>query len=503
MTEDDQLLRQYTEDRSESAFGELVSRHIDLVYSAALRVVNGDSHLAQDVTQTVFIDLARKAPTLLNGVVLAGWLHRHTCYRAATAVRTERRRKGREQTAMEMSALDDNTESPWERMAPYLDECLNELNSSDRHALVLRFLKRQDFRAVGAAFGISEDSAQKRVRRALEKLRGILSRHGVALTTATLSSVLTTQAVTAAPAGLAGTVTTASLTAATQTGTTLTFLKLMTATKLKAGIVGTIVIASVTTPLVLQHRADAKLRDQADALRQRVDQLAKLQSENGRLSNLLTHTENPRTLPNEQFNELMRLRGEVGRLLAAVRELGGPTTNLPFSREEVLDSMRQLQLNRVERLKQAFAANPAQATPELQYLTDENWLQLVVPYEDPRLDPDGSHAMSALRSRAQISFATGVLEGALRLYSANNNGQFPTDLSQLVPYFKSPVDPAVLERWAILPTSTLPSAMRIDEPWVITQRAPIDAAKDQRVVIGLKYAPRLGYGGTNDWMRGN
>src|SRR5437016_11606271 len=111
MTDDEQLLRQYRRDRSESAFCELVTRYIDLVYSAALRVVNGDAHLAQDVTQTVFIDLARKAPSLPRGVVLAGWLHRHTCYKASTAVRTERRRRTREQAAMEMRALDDNTES--------------------------------------------------------------------------------------------------------------------------------------------------------------------------------------------------------------------------------------------------------------------------------------------------------------------------------------------------------------------------------------------------------
>ena len=188
MTDDEQLLRQYTEERSESAFGELVTRYIDLVYSAALRVVNGDTHMAQDVTQTVFIDLARKARSLPGSVVLAGWLHRHTCYTAATAVRTERRRRSREQTAMEMRALDDNNDAPWERIAPYLDEGLNELNSSDRHALVLRFLKRQDFRAVGAALGISEDSAQKRVSRALEKLRGVLSRRGVMLTATALTS---------------------------------------------------------------------------------------------------------------------------------------------------------------------------------------------------------------------------------------------------------------------------------------------------------------------------
>src|SRR6266566_5770 len=163
MTDDGQLLQQYAQERSESAFGELVIRHIDLVYSAALRVVNGDSHLAQDVTQTVFIHLARKVRSLPREVLLAGWLHQHTCYTAATAVRTERRRRTREQTAMEMRALDDNTSPPWEFIAPYLDEGLNQLNPTDRDAVVLRFLRRQGFREVGASLGISEDAAQKRV----------------------------------------------------------------------------------------------------------------------------------------------------------------------------------------------------------------------------------------------------------------------------------------------------------------------------------------------------
>src|SRR5207253_1215640 len=98
---------------------------------AALRVVNGDVHLAQEVTQTVFIDLARQARSLPRGVVLAGWLQRHACFTAATAVRTERRRRTREQTAMEMRALDDNRELSWERIAPFLDAALNELSSPD------------------------------------------------------------------------------------------------------------------------------------------------------------------------------------------------------------------------------------------------------------------------------------------------------------------------------------------------------------------------------------
>jgi RNA polymerase sigma factor (sigma-70 family) len=460
-------------------------------------VVNGDTHLAQDVAQTVFIHLARKARNLPRHVVLSGWLHRHTCYAAATAVRTERRRRTREQTAMEMRALDDNTEPSWELIAPCLDEGLNQLSVSDRDAIVLRFLKRQDLRAVGAALGISEDAAQKRVSRALDKLRGVLSRRGVALTAAALTSVLATEAVAAAPSGLAVGVTAASLTAATETGTTLTILKLMAATKLKAGIIGAIVVASVATPLSIQHKAHAKLRDQNEALRQQADRLAQLREENERLSNLLARAESSQRFPNEQFNEALRLRGEIGWLQAAVQELTSSKTNEPLSREEVLASIKQLYLDRVDRLKQLFLANPAEAVPELQYLTDRDWLELVE-YDHHQLDPDNSRAMSSARSKAQIHFAMTLLDDALRQYGKNNNGRFPTDLSQLVPYFKSRVDDSVLQDWTILPTSRLPSEMRTDEDWVITQKAPIHAELDQRIVVRLK-SMQLGTGGTNQW----
>ena len=147
--------------------------------------------------------------------------------------------------------------------------------------------------------------------------------------------------------------------------------------------------------------------------------------------------------------------------------------------------MRQLNLDRVNRLKQQFADNPAQAVPELLYLTDSKWME-IVQYDHHAIDPDGSRAMSSARGSAQNQFAMGLLYPALREFSKNNNGQFPTDLSQLAPYFKSPVDNSVLQDWTILPGSSLPSALRSDEAWVITQKAPVNPQWDQRMVIGLK-----------------
>jgi RNA polymerase sigma factor (sigma-70 family) len=481
MTDDEKLLEEYARARSESAFGELVARHIDLVYSAALRVVNGDTYLAQDVTQTVFIDLARKARSLPRNVVLAGWLHRHTCYTAATAVRTERRRRTREQTAMEMRALDDNTSPAWEQIAPYLDEGLNQLSVDDRDALVLRFLRHQDFRAVGAALGISEDAAQKRVSRALDKLRGVLSRRGVALTAVALTSVLATQTVTAAPAGLAAGVTTASLAAGAKTGTTLSLLKFMATAKLKAGIVTAIVLASVVTPLVLHQKAEARLRVQEEVVRQRTDQLVKLQPENERLSKLLEEAKTSAALTEDQRRELLKLRGEVGRLRDDAQKLA----KIAAFREEIAQlPLEQVWPARANHLKQWLEENPSEKIPEVDLVPERLWIDSIYPIP-LETDEECRRAMSVVRANAQGSTLSS-LDKALQRYGKSNDGQFPQDLSQLKPYFDPPINDEVLGRYTILPASNLVSEMRPGGDWVITEKAPINEVLDMRNAIGLK-----------------
>ena len=499
MTDDAQLLRRYTEERAEQAFGELVARHIDLVYSAALRVVGGDRHLAQDVTQTVFADLARKARNLPREVPLAGWLYRHTCFTAANAVRTERRRQIREKTAMEMNALHDNTGPNWEQIAPVLDEAMNQLSASDRDAIVLRFLKRQDFRGVGSALGVGEDAAQKRVSRALDKLRTFLSRRGVTLTATALATTLTTESVIAAPAGLAVSVTAASLSAATGTGTILTLLKFMATTKLKTGIVSVIVVASVVTPLVVQHQAQARLRDQDEALRQGADQLAKLQADNEQLSKRLAAAKNSRPPSNDQLSELMRLRGEVGRLRRDMQELAQATTAAP-SRTDKLASMAERYSQRINEMKQFLDTNPSERIPELQFMTDADWLWLAGE-NTPDTEEGHQHAMSLARLTAEGNVARDALRPALLHYAQDNNGQFPSDLSQLKPYFKTPIEDAILERWQILPASRLVN-LREDlrkEDWVITQKAPVNAAFDQRIVFSVQDFHMFASAPPNHW----
>jgi RNA polymerase sigma factor (sigma-70 family) len=256
MTDSQKLLAEYVANGSEAAFRELVARYINLVYSTALRLVGGDAHLAEDVTQTVFISLARKARSLSNEVMLGGWLHQHTYYVATKAVRSERRRQSREREAVEMNTLQDDSGASLRQVAPMLDEAITQLGSEDRTAILLRFFEQRDFRAVGEALGSSEDAARMRVNRALEKLHSLLKRRGVTLSAAALGTALTAGAVNAAPAGLAATVSTAALAgAAAGTGTTLTITKLITMTKLQAGIIGAILVAGVTTTLVIRHQA--------------------------------------------------------------------------------------------------------------------------------------------------------------------------------------------------------------------------------------------------------
>ncbi len=211
MTDHRTLLAEYAANGSEEAFRELVARYIDLVYSTAVRLVNGDTHRAEDVAQTVFADLARLAGKFSKDVMLGGWLHRRTWHVATTLMRNERRRQNRERQAVEMNTLQDYAETSFERIAPLLDEAINQLGASDRAAIVLRFFEHRDLRAVGLALGSNEDAAQKRVSRAVEKLRCHFARRGIVASSTVIASVIAAHAVHAAPAGLASAVTTASL----------------------------------------------------------------------------------------------------------------------------------------------------------------------------------------------------------------------------------------------------------------------------------------------------
>ena len=213
MIEDTELLRRYAEQHAQDAFAELVRRRVDLVYSVALRQVGGDAHLAEDVTQKVFADLARKARPLSQRAVLIGWLYRSTQYAASDVVRSERRRRAREQEsqAMHEISLDPNAAADWDRLRPLLDSAMGELSEDDRDAVALRFFEGKPFADIGRTLRLTDEAARKRVDRALDKLSVALSRRGVKSTAAALGVALGSQITMAAPAGLAASVTATAL----------------------------------------------------------------------------------------------------------------------------------------------------------------------------------------------------------------------------------------------------------------------------------------------------
>src|SRR5437867_3291066 len=194
--DDWQLLQNYLERESETAFRTLVNRYVNLVYSVALRYVR-DAQLAEEVAQAVFILLARKARGFRQGVVISGWLFRTTRFVATRAVRAEQRRQRREQEALAMQQL-TTTDETWKRIAPVIDEAVESLGESDRNAVLLRFFSEKSHRETAIALGVSEDAAKKRVTRALEKLRSFFAGRGITLSAGLLASVVAAHAAKAA-----------------------------------------------------------------------------------------------------------------------------------------------------------------------------------------------------------------------------------------------------------------------------------------------------------------
>jgi RNA polymerase sigma factor (sigma-70 family) len=318
MKSDSELLREYVRARSEEAFRDLVSRYTDLAFSAALRETNGDAHIAKDVTQAVFVSVARKAAALVGHTSIAGWIYTSVRYEARNIGRANRRRQNHEQEAHTMNQLlqSSGEEADWTQLMPVLDDGMHSLNDSDRHAIVLRFFERRRFGEVAQILGLSEDAARKRIERAIERLRVVLTKSGVPLSVAGLAEALEANAVAAAPVGIAAAISGAAAGIVPTASLTLPIFKAMILSK--TNVAAGLCLAALSGGLVMQTRQANKLRSENEALRQQPTQIESAPTENAG-----ANTTKP-SADSEEHRELLRLRGEVGVLRTKLASANAP-----------------------------------------------------------------------------------------------------------------------------------------------------------------------------------
>ncbi len=325
---DRELLEQFVRENSQDAFTALVNRHLNLVYSAALRQVRSPQ-LAEEVSQTVFSQLARHAASLNPGTVLTAWLYQVTRRAAIDVVRREARRQAREQIAFQMSDLNVSS-SEWTQLEPLLDEAMESLEEGDRAAVLLRYFENKSFREVGQVIGASEDAAQKRVSRAIDRLRGFLAERKVTVGAGALALAISSNAVQSAPAGLSGVIVAGAAIGASSisTSTAVTVAKSLVMTTLQKTVVAVIVAGAVGATIYQTHRV-SKFSQQVQVLEQRQahqaelsNQVRALERERDRATNALAALAGGDPATKKSPTEVLKLRGEVGRLRMENAQIG-------------------------------------------------------------------------------------------------------------------------------------------------------------------------------------
>ncbi len=338
---DRELTAQFAKDRSEAAFGELVRRHLDLVFSAAFRQVGCDTHLAQDVSQEVFVELAQNAGKLASHPALAGWLHETSRRKAAAKMRSVLRSRRIESDPSHMPPTDPEDADPrllWEALSSHIDAAMGELSSTDRDAIVLRCFRQDSFREIGLRLGLGENAARMRFERALDKLRGRLSARGIGAGSIALGSALSAYGVAPAPVGLAATVVSAAMIPAVGTTGLIGTILVMK----KMPLLATLLVAGAGTGVLIQQRADvSRLRAELAAVSIRASAATPERPAPPSASDV---SEQERAEARKVFLELLRLRGQViplrrqleetqRKLASANLEAPASTVNASLGRE--------------------------------------------------------------------------------------------------------------------------------------------------------------------------
>jgi len=321
---DSELLAEFARNDSETAFAVLVERHLGLVYSVALRHSANPQH-AQDIAQAVFIVLARKAGTLGRKTVLAGWLYNTARLTAANVRRSETRRVRREQEVfMQSTPAETTPDAAWGELSPQLDEAMAQLGGADRDALVLRFFQNKSLAEVGAALGVEERAAQKRVGRALERLRKFFSRRGITLTTGAIAGAVASNSVQSAPAGLAAAITAAALSGnVISTAAVAAATKAIAMTLLQKTVVTAALVVTVGAGIFEAHE-NSQLRSQYKNLQAQqaplTAQIEALEWERDGATNRLATLAGEIARNKSDNLELLRLRGMAGVARRATEE---------------------------------------------------------------------------------------------------------------------------------------------------------------------------------------
>lgn len=460
-----ELLHDYARTQSQPSFTALVNRHLNLVYSAALRQVRSPQ-LAEEISQSVFLELSHHAADFPKAQPLAAWLYVVTRRTAIDVIRRESRRLARETAAAELAAMKTPSET-WSKVEARLDEAMETLNATERTAIVLRFFENQSLRDVGAALGLSEDTAQKRVTRALDRLRTLLARRGLTVTAATLATDLSAHSLQIAPAGMRATIATATFHHSATFGAAKVFA-MTTAQKSLAGLGVALAVGAAVFEAQTLSAQRVELAAAAQATSALAAQLARA-SETGNITTL-------------QLDE-------AERLLTAQRT----TPPTPTKAESAAESEMRAWLQRVSRLRQLAAHSPEKTLPEIRLLPDEEWLKIS---QNPNLPDDVALRGLSSFGKARLTLA---FSAAARDYVKAHNGQLPAQVSDLKPYLP-PTDgqvlasdtyDAIFARYAMRYTGPLADVPAEERSSVIVEITAPDEENDQRMMSGPTGA-RLG-----------